>query len=96
MRRKQAWSLAAAAVVLFATGHEPRAEKIPLRWEAKDGCDEGIIRLPNEGDGCVEIAEVAGKRAVQNSGDGSFFIYIGTPVYNRPPRGEGTVPLCFA
>lgn len=56
-----------------------QAQETTHSWTADEGLDGTEIRIPNDGDGAVEIVELAGKNAVRNQDTGALYIYCDVP-----------------
>jgi len=61
-------------------------------WRAEEGLAGASIRVPNEGDGTVEVVDLAGRKAVRNTG-ASLYVYYDLPEEFAPAKAWVTVEL---
>jgi hypothetical protein len=63
---------------------------VSVAWRAEEGLVGAAVRVPSEGDGTVEVVDLAGRKAVRNTG-ASPYVYFDLPEGFAPAKAWVTV-----
>jgi len=85
LRRAPRWLTAALLGCVCLIGVAQAETGKTFEWKAGEGLKGAAIRVANEGDGTVEVADIAGVAAVRNTGKSSY-VYVDLPAGFDPAK----------